>query len=434
MNDRIVEKKRERAYILLIFSSFFMYIILTGAKNLYIAEKTTLSELGNFGNLTDLATTMEYYFYTYAIMQVALAFFMKRMNIKWFLTVTLGVSAVITCLVSFTNTIEQHYVLYTVNGFMQAGIWGCSLKVLSDSLPMRLLPSANKIMTAGPALAGAVSYGTAAIFGDDWSTPFMVLGLILIFSIALYFFSITHLATFPKEHEEIHIVRSDGTEADVSPEEENDFIHLDSKKRVAVFYTVSLIMGFIVTSLFFALNTNLDMFLKEIGGFNNDVSKILTILAPISIVLGPILSVNSCERRRNFVVVGIAYFSLSAVFGALLLLLFDSNVVIALGLILIFLILVNGGRSISLSIAALRMRRKIDAGVYSTLVNSVASIAAGVAPKVITRILDDNSLTTVESWRMSFLILLICNVAIVALLALLALWIKLANRNRDVTK
>ena len=127
MTDRIVEKKREHAYFLLIFASFFMYIILTGAKTLYTAEKTTLSELGSFGNLTDLATTMEYYF------------FMKRMNIKWFLTVTLGISAVITCAVAFTETIEQHYVLYAVNGLMQAGIWGCSLKVLSDSLPMRLL-------------------------------------------------------------------------------------------------------------------------------------------------------------------------------------------------------------------------------------------------------------------------------------------------------
>jgi len=72
MTDRIVEKKREHAYFLLIFASFFMYIILTGAKTLYTAEKTTLSELGSFGNLTDLATTMEYYFYTYALMQLVL--------------------------------------------------------------------------------------------------------------------------------------------------------------------------------------------------------------------------------------------------------------------------------------------------------------------------------------------------------------------------
>jgi len=431
MTDRIVEKKREHAYFLLIFASFFMYIILTGAKTLYTAEKTTLSELGSFGNLTDLATTMEYYFYTYALMQLVLVFFMKRMNIKWFLTVTLGISAVITCAVAFTDTIEQHYVLYAVNGLMQAGIWGCSLKVLSDSLPMRLLPLANKIMTAGPALAGAVSYATAAMFGDDWSTPFLVLGIILIFAVALYFFSVTYLSRFPKEKEEIHIVRSDGTEEDIYPEDENDFIHLTSRCRVAVFYAVSLVMGFAVTSIFFILNSNLDMFLKEVGGFDNDIAKLLTVLAPISIVLGPILTVNSCEKHKNFLLVAAAYFGLASIFALLLILLFESHVVISLGLILVFLILVNGGRSVSLSIAALRMRRKIDAGVYSTLVNAIASVASGISPKIITRLLDNPSLTVSESWRASFIIIFAACVAVVILILLIALWVKLANRRLE---
>ena len=122
---------------------------------------------------------------------------------------------------------------------------------------------------------------------------------------------------------------------------------------------------------------------------------------------------------------------MSAVFALLLLLFFDSSVAVALILILIFLVLVNGGRSISLSIAALRMRRKIDAGVYSTLVNAVASVAAGVSPKIITRLLDDSSLSTAESWRLSFLIILLINVGIILILALLAIWVKLINRKKS---
>ena len=60
--EGLMEKRRKRAYILLIFSSVFLYLTLTASKNLYSAEKTTLYSLGTFGNLTDLATTMEYYF------------------------------------------------------------------------------------------------------------------------------------------------------------------------------------------------------------------------------------------------------------------------------------------------------------------------------------------------------------------------------------
>ena len=161
-----MRKKRSFAYALLIFASIFMYVMLTGAKNLYTAEKTTLYELGVFGNLTDLASTMEYYFYTYAAMQVFLIFFVKRINIKWFLTATLGISAILFAVVPFTNNITQHYIIYAVCGVLQAGIWGCLLKVISVHLPSRILPIANQIMSAGPAIAGALAYGVAALFGD----------------------------------------------------------------------------------------------------------------------------------------------------------------------------------------------------------------------------------------------------------------------------
>ena len=132
-------KQRTHAYAFFIFASFFLYIILTGAKNLYVAEKTTLQSLGTFGSYPDLASTMEYYFYTYAAMQIFLAFFMHKLNIKWFLTITLGISAVISILMAFTDNIVSHWVLYTVNGAMQAGVWGCTIKVLGQYLPQKNL-------------------------------------------------------------------------------------------------------------------------------------------------------------------------------------------------------------------------------------------------------------------------------------------------------
>ena len=99
----VKQNKRNFAYYLLIFASIFLYVSLTTSKNLYTAEQTTLLDLGIFGNRTDLASTMEYYFYTYAAMQIMLVFFVKKINIKWFLTLTLGSSAILTLLVAFTG-------------------------------------------------------------------------------------------------------------------------------------------------------------------------------------------------------------------------------------------------------------------------------------------------------------------------------------------
>ncbi len=426
--EAIMKKRRSRAYVLLIFASVFLYLTLTASKNLYSAEKTTFYSLGTFGNLTDLASTMEYYFYTYAAMQIFLAFFIKRINIKWFLAVTIGISAVLTALVSFTDGIGQHYIIFAINGILQAGIWGILLKILSVYLPMRLLPIANQIMSAAPAAASATAYGVAALFGDNWRLPFLILGILLFFAVVLYTVSVGIVARFPKDMSTHHIVMSDGTEADVSDEEENDFIHLNSKRRVAVFYAVSIFVGFVVTSIYFMVNNSLDIYLKEVGGFTNSTAKILTVFAPLAAVVGPLICVRSCERHRNFIVVAAVYFGLALITCTVVLFVFDRSVVAALVLIVLFLVLANGGRSVSLSIAALKMRTKIDTGVYSTIVNAVASIASGVTPKIITTILDKESLSVTESWRISLGVIFAANLLAVVILVALVFFIKLLNR------
>ena len=424
-------KSRSHAYALLIFASFFLYIVLTGAKNLYVAEKTTLQQLGTFGSFTDLAATMEYYFYAYAVMQILLAFFMHRLNIKYFLTITLGLSAVITILMAFTDTIISHWVLYTVNGAMQAGVWGCSLQVLGKYLPRKELSIANTLMTSGPAVAGVVSYGFAAAFGDNWRLPFIILGTLLLLAVGLYFFSVSHVQRFPRVVETHHVIREDGTEADLSDEDENDFIHLDNKKRKIVFYVLSVIMGLAVTGLFFTINNTLDIFLKQIGGFDNTTAKWITVVAPVAIIIGPILCVKVCDKHRNFLAVGVGFFGLSAVFAVLLLFLFDVHIVLSLVLLLAFMVLTNGGRSISLSIAALKLRDKIDVGVCSVLTNAAASIASGVIPKLFTMIIDNPTLSPVENWTNAFTLITVWNVVVVAVLVGLILWIKYINRKKQ---
>ena len=424
-------KSRSHAYALLIFASFFLYIVLTGAKNLYVAEKTTLQQLGTFGSFTDLAATMEYYFYAYAVMQILLAFFMHRLNIKYFLTITLGLSAVITILMAFTDTIISHWVLYTVNGAMQAGVWGCSLQVLGKYLPRKELSIANTLMTSGPAVAGVVSYGFAAAFGDNWRLPFIILGTLLLFAVGLYFFSVSYVQRFPRVVETHRVIREDGTEEDVSDEAENDFIHLDNKKRRIVFYALSVVMGLAVTGLFFTINNTLDIFLKQIGGFDNTTAKWITVVAPVAIIIGPILCVKVCDKHRNFLAVGVGFFGLSAIFAVLLLFLFDVHIVLSLVLLLAFMVLTNGGRSISFSIAALKLRDKIDVGVCSVLTNAAGSIASGVIPKLFTMIIDNPTLSPVENWTNAFTLITVWNVVVVAVLVGLILWIKYINRKKQ---
>ena len=423
------DKKRNAVYKLLIFASFFLYIILTSSKNIYVAEKLTLEATGKFGSFTDLASTMEYYFYTYAATQIILCFFMKKLNIKWFLTVSLGISGILTIVVAFTKNIEQQWIIYAINGIAQAGIWGCVLKVLGQFLPEKMLPTANKLMTSGPAVAGVIAYGVSAGFGDKWHIPFILLGCILLCAVVLYFISVTIVSKYPREIKTQHVINSDGSEEDLLESDKNDFIHLNSKKRIILFYVISIIMGLVVTALFFSLNNVLDIYLKQIGGFSETTSKLLTVIAPVVIIVGPFFTVNACEKHKNFLWVASIIYAITLIFPVLLIFLFDVKFIyLPLAIYLAFLIFSNGGRSISLSIAALKVRDKIDTGIYSSLVNAAASISTGLAPKILTKIIDNPNLSTHQNWINTFIVTACIGAVTVLLLVGLALWVKLLNK------
>ena len=433
MKNEALERKKKAVYYFLIISSFLLYVILTGAKNLYVSEKTTLAEVFSHleNPLTAIAATMEYYFYSYAAMQVILIFLMKKINIKWYLTITIAASAILTTLVGFTDSIEHHYIIYVINGIFQAGLWGCSMKILSLYLPSKFLATASAFMTSGPAMATLVAYGTAVIFSDDWKTPFLLLGILTFVTVLVYFLSVSLVQRYPREPETHSVVLDDGSELKVDNEDENDFIHLDSRCRLIVFYAISILISFLATSLFFMVNNNLDIFLKEVASFSNDKAKLFTVFAPVSIIVGPMMSIRICEKYKNFITVSAFFFLGATLFALLALLFFRASAMLSLVLLIIFLVLANGARAVTLTVAGTKLRSKIDTGVYSTALNVVASIAAGIAPKFIAIFIDNNAYTTMDSWGVALGFILGWSIVTLCVMVGANLIIKIANRTHS---
>ena len=82
------------------------------------------------------------------------------------------------------------------------------------------------------------------------------------------------------------------------------------------------------------------------------------------------------------------------------------------------------------------MRDKIDVGVYSTMVNAVASIAAGLLPKLYTMIIKPEVTDPVlmnQNWINAFIVSTILGIIIIATILLLILWIKKLNKKDEVT-
>ena len=74
----------------------------------------------------------------------------------------------------------------------------------------------------------------------------------------------------------------------------------------------------------------------------------------------------------------------------LLALFYDVNLFVALGLSVIFVVIANGVKAIGLSVMTFKMRKVMNAGAYSAISNAVASIAAGVTPTIIGKIIDSS--------------------------------------------
>ena len=255
-------------------------------------------------------------------------------------------------------------------------------------------------MSIGPTTSYTLSYVVTALFGENWRTPFLLMGIILFCAVVLYFISVTLINKLG----DATIVSVNNSSKESLENNENPLIKFSSKKSVFVFYVCSIIAGFMLTSVYFMLNTNVDFFLKEVGEFTNSQYKSLTIVSTILTVIGPLATVSLCEKYKNYLVVGGILLSISLVLILTLALTFEYNIIFSLVMFICFLVIFNGARTLSLSIVGVKQRSNIDSGTYITSVNIFASLSSGLAPKLISMILDSQTIPTILSWRITFLI------------------------------
>jgi len=184
-------KSNKAKYWFLIFACVFLWVIATGSKNVYTAEIVEI--MGIFSQTRkNVSMGMTFYFITYSSVQMIFSFFMKNVNVKWYILITIFISGGVTILVAFMYDLVQIWWLLAINGVLQAMIWGMCMAVLKVRLPVKMLPIANTLLNIGTAVAGVISYGTASLFVsiERWDLPFIVLGAILSLSAILFFIAV----------------------------------------------------------------------------------------------------------------------------------------------------------------------------------------------------------------------------------------------------
>ncbi len=397
MNNKKLEK-------FLIFACVFIWVMMMGSKNVFTAE---LVEIMNVFNVSkpDASLAMTYYFITYSTMQVILFFIMDNVNVKWYMFISIFFSGLVTVLIAFATGMWQLWWILALNGILQASVWGMCLAVLNKYLPKSVMPKANMIMNIGTAVAGIISYGSSAIFValGRWDLPFVVLGIILSISAVIFFIAVQ---TCQKQN--MHVCNNNDLAQ--TSQSSNSMIKLDTKNKRIWFFILTFIFSVLAHFVFYGTMNWMPNLLTENFGVKNSVGILISILAPLATVLGPIMAIFHCEKHQDFIKVSLVYLLIATALSFLMIFAFNINVILAVTVLISFLVVIQGVVTIVFSVVSIKMSKYINAGAHAGLMNAAGGYSAGFAPTIVGVVIE------CAGWRVSYiLIFAICLLTLIGL-------------------
>jgi len=376
---------------LLIFACFFMYTTSMAAKGVFAAESKYIKELWKIADYSLVSMTNTFYFVTYGLVQVGLFFIMKRINVRKYMIYSIPFAALSMILMGVAENIYVMWIFFGLTGAFQAGIYcGCTY-MLTENLPTKLLSPANKIMNVGYAVGTLVSYGLCGVcVGNDlWRLPYFLLGGLFFVAVIVFAIIVSIATRYKRINEKLDsMIKWDKVNARTSDFEDKPLFTLETKKKVALFYVVDMVMSFFITSLFYMVMNYITSLLVDVHGVPDDISIYVSMLAPAAIAIGPTIAITLCDRDRDFIREGLYMLLALLPFPILLAFFYDVNMYLALALSIAFIVIANGVKAVVLSVMSFRMRKIINSGSYSAISNALASLAAGVAPTISGAIID----------------------------------------------
>lgn len=410
LNGKNTEKHADgKLFKALVAACFILYTSMMCVKNVFGAELVTFIDKMNTDKFNaSLATT--YYFVSYAVVQVGLAFFMDRLNVRTYILVTVPVAAICGILVAFSVNMTEVWILFAIQGAFQAGVYAGCMYILSMYLPTEMTSSANGLMQAGFAIGNTIAYAVCALFValDLWTLPYILFGAIFILS-AVYFGIVTaRLARrFPeatKRRKTAAEEQKDTHEHDSELSFNKGLFTLKNNKQRFWFYFWSVVYSLMATTLYYAINNWVGNFLKEVFGFPDSISIILSVVVPIMTFFGPTIAIAVSKKHKNYIKTAFIVSFIPLIASAVMIFIYDFNVITSIIFISVFIVSTRTLTGFQ-SVATFDMRTEINVGSYTAIINAAASVSAGVAPTVIGKLIDSanaNSANGYGGWLVQF--------------------------------
>ena len=418
----IADKDKEKCAKFLIWTGFLVYVLMMGSKNVYTAEVAAI-QLAFGKTKAETSLAMTYYFLTYAVGQLLIAPLFSKIDIRIFLTVTAGISSIITVLIGFMPSMVLLYVLCAINGALQAGIYSGVMAIISKYSPAKLLPYANRVMSAGGAIYGVLSYGVPAIFVGYglWNVPFVLLGIIFAITVILFFIAAQKMKKYPPEVNDLKVktVRDDSQPM---------YINVSTKGKMIKYFLIMALLSFFGNTMHALLQQWIPSLLHEQFGMDLSYSILITLLVPLVIFAFSQVSISLCEKHKNVFDVSIVVTLVALVILAPMLFFYNVNIVLSIACMAGYIAIANAGRLTFTSILAFKMRSHVNTGTYLAFLNAVAALVQAIIPPLAGEIIDS------VGYGKLFALIFIVGAVFIVLLVISSLMVRRTAKENQTAK
>lgn len=403
--DIMVSVNSGNKYRLILLFILFVYIANIAAKNLYTAEIVEIIKHfeGSTKAQVSLATT--WYFFAYAIFQIVISIVSKKINIVKTLFYTTLISVFITALIPCCNQLWQVYVLFFLNGMLQAITWpGCMYCVCCYLTP-KYQTTANVWLSVGFSIGFVLDYFSAALFirFADWRFGFWTFAIIYFISDVLFYAVLYNSKQVDQESNNLENRQNNSTVINLTSVPKTEYV---------LIYVISCIVSFSITLSYYGISNWVTSFFYDVFKISSSNAAMISLIIPIIVAFGPVVMIFACKKVNYW---RVAFFGLCVmlVFSIVAAFLFAKN--IWLSLIFIILIMVCGRGIICQfgSVLALKCQRFINTTSYSAITNTCSSIGVSLSSIVFGSIIDKSG------YRLFFLTVAIISTVILLFIVLL---------------
>ncbi len=342
------------------------------------------------------------YYGTYSIGQIILAPFIKKVNMKWFITVTVLLSGISFSLIGIADSLWQLYVIFGLNGFLQTGIWGGVMFFVGKYIPHELLGFSSKFLGTAMGCGTALTYGASAFFVvvASWKMTFVFFAALTVLSVFIFAISLRnaqkHLSSVSKIASVEHIIEK---------EEERDSYDAETtfENRSSLLFRIIFLcaLTFLFCCIYYAFNSWFPSLLSEKFSMPSEYAIFFTILLPLSQIFCPAITVSLCEKTKSVDKISFVFSLISALLLGVLCFTFSKNMIIVIIVSVIMLFLVRGIINLLSAYVPLQLKNYVDPGTFSLIINATATVSAAIIPPLAASVIESDS----NGWLYFFIML-----------------------------